>query len=200
MSEIVKQRKYNFVTSVKLPKLEEIIEAASDFSTPTEKKILVGESEESSKKDISKLTKQVAMSKEQMELQKLGIEVADAELKRAKEKELARAEELRRLCRERERMAQRRAEEESMKAEDGTTAKKAVVEPVEEQVVEEVEKVYEDLSEVAENPFDENAVPKKRETAEKHEFQETVLEDDYTEEMGFLDDSSESVDDDFLDF
>lgn len=199
MSEIVKQRKYNFVTPVKLPKLEEIIEAASDFSTPTEKKILVGESEEA-KKDISKITKQVTISKEQMELQKLGIEVADAEIKRAKEKELARAEELRRLCREREMMAQKRAEEEAQKAADGTTAKKTVAEPVEEPAVEEVEQVYADLSEIAENPFDEDAAPKKREPAEKHEFRETVLEDDYTEEMGFLDDSSESVDDDFLDF
>ena len=199
MREIVKQRKYNFVTSVKLPKLEEIIEAASDFSTPTEKKILVGEAEEA-KKDISKITKQVTMSKEQLELQKLGIAVADAEIQRAKEKELARAEELRRLCRERELMAQKRAEEEAMKAADGTTAKKAVAETVEEQVAEEGEKVYDNISEIAENPFDENAAPKKKEPAEKAEFHETVLEDDYTEEMGFLDDSSESVDDDFLDF
>ncbi len=203
MSEIVKQRKYNFVSSVKLPKLEEIIEAASDFSTPTEKKILVGEDQTKKKKSIEDITKQVTMSKEQLELQKLGIAVADTEIKRAKEKELARAEELRRLCKEREMMAQKRAEEEAMKAADGTTAKKTIVEETfsEADVPEEIEEnVYADLSEVAENPFDESKVAKKREPAEKHEFQETILEDDYTEEMDFLDDSSESVDDDFLDF
>ncbi len=222
MSEIVKQRKYHFVSSVKMPNLEEIIEAASDFSTPTDKKILVGEEK---KKDISQITKQATMSKEQLELQKLGIQVADAEIERAKQKELARAEELRRLCKEREMMAQKRAEEEAMKADDGTTAKKKEVTeedlptemssvpapldtsklkalgqlpPLEETKTE--EPYYEDLSAVAENPFDESAPAKKKEPAEKKEFQETVLEDDYTEKMDFLDDSSESVDDDFLDF
>jgi len=204
MSEIVKQRKYNFVSSVKLPKLEEIIEAASDFSAPTDKKIVLGDVKPG-KKDISDITKQAKLSKEQMELQKLGIAVADAELQRAKEKELARAEELRRLCRERELMAQKRAEEEAMKASDGTTAKKKEAEKSVETVsaeapVKDVEEKQYDLSEVAENPFDDNFEPKQREPREKEEFHETVLEDDYQEEMGFLDDSSESVDDDFLDF
>ena len=235
MSELVRQKKYQFTSSVKLPNLEEIIEAASDFSTPTEKKILVSE-KPSDKKDIKEITKKVNLSKEQLELQKLGIEIADAEIKRAKEKELARAAELRRLCQEREKMAQKRIDEENAKqkaAEDAAKAKafekvaKARAEAARVQAEEEerkaineeaafhaldqyqmppilpdqgetaAEKTY-DVSEVAENPFDERVKQVKKAPAEKKEFKETILQDDFQEEMEFLDDTSESVDD--LDF
>ena len=56
-----------------------------------------------------------------------------------------------------------------------------------------------DISELAMNPFDDNA-PKIRPVKEKEEFKETILEDDYKEEMDLREDSSESVEDDFLDF
>ncbi len=237
MSELVRQKKYQFTSSVKLPNLEEIIEAASDFSTPTEKKILISE-KPSEKKDIKEITKTANLSKEQLELQKLGIEIADAEIKRAKEKELARAAELRRLCQEREKMAQKRIDEENAKQkaeEDAAKARafekvaKARAEaeaartlaeenerrslaeeaafhdlenyqmppilPEQDETV--AEKTY-DVSEVAENPFDERAKQVKKAPAEKKEFKETILQDDYQDEMEFLDDTSESVDD--LDF
>lgn len=240
MSELVRKKKYQFTSSVKLPNIEEIIEAASDFSTPTDKKILVSEEKKSDKKDIKEITKAANLSKEQLELQKLGIEIADAEIKRAKEKELARAAELRRLCQEREAMAQKRIDEENAKKkaeEDAAKAKafekvakaRADAEAaklkeaeevrraleaeqafhnlgqyemppvVHEDVKEESEQSY-DLSEVAENPFDEKAKQAKKTPAEKKEFKETILDDDFTEEMEFLDDTSESVDDGFLDF
>ncbi|MBP5491390.1 MAG: hypothetical protein J6Y08_00930 [Clostridiales bacterium] len=194
MSVIVKEKKYQFKSTVRLPDMDEIMEAASDFSEPTDKKIVIG----NSKQDIKEIAKKAAYSKEQAEMNKLGMAVVEAEMKRAKEKELARAEELRRLCRERELMAKKRQEEEEMKAKGikvvptETSSETAPEAP-------EMERSQDEISEIAINPFDAKK-PVTKEKAEKEEFKETILQDDYTDEMEFLEDSSESVDDDFLDF
>ena len=273
MSDTPKERKYQFDSKVRLPNMQEIIDAASDFTPPTDKKF---DSEKESavtggkKLDIKELTKQASMSPEQAELQKLGDAVANAEIQRAKEKERLRAEELRRLCKEREEEAQKKAQEERKVAEeerrkaieaarekanarkeaeaaaaarelaeqdardthssmeldldDIVAAHESKMPPVKtassesapasdtEKPADEASPVSdfpassmsapeerrEDLSAVADNPFEDK--PKETKPKEKEEFKETVLEDDYMDEMDLREDSSESVDDDFLDF
>lgn len=273
MSEEIKQKKYQFETKIKLPNMQEILDAASDFTPPSEKKLEVtAKSPEDKKKDIKDLVHKVALTPEQAELQKLGNAVADEAVRAAKERELKRAEELRRLCREREELAQKRAEEEQKIADeekrkaiqaarekaqarkDAAAAEAAAAEaaaaaaaitadgsqieslddldgltnqtsveklppiggektsepegapaqatasetsqipaeaPSEESMV--------DISELAINPFEENAIQQKL-IKEKEEFKETILEDDYKEEMDLKEDTSESVEGDFLDF
>ena len=266
MSDTPKEKKYQFDSKVKLPNLQEILDAASDFTPPSDKKLDVAKDAApsgSKKLDIKELTKQVSMSPEQAELQKLGDAVADAEIRRAKEKERQRAEELRRLCKEREEEAQKKADEERKVAEverrkaieaarEKANARKeaeaaaaareleaqkakddhagmelnlddiAIPEPVKlppifasklkemeeaESAKKEAAEVSEETSaspeekvssDIAENPFD--SKPKDSKPKEKTEFKETVLEDDYKEEMDLREDTSESVDDDFLDF
>ena len=188
MSEMVKKKKYDFISSVRLPNIDEIIEAASDFSAPTDKKITIGSSARKASSIVSEIKKQNKFSLEQLEMEKLGLAVADEEARRAKEKELARAEELRRLCREREAMKQKAALAAAGKPVD-QAAPSDVAAPVSESVV---------SSDIAENPFDAGYKPTKK--VEKQEFHETILKDDYTEEMEFREDTSESVDDDFMDF
>lgn len=278
MSDTSKEKKYKFTSKVKLPNMQEILDAASDFTPPTDKKLDVAKdasasSSGSKKLDIKELTKQMSMSAEQAELQKLGDAVADAEVRRAKEKERQRAEELRRLCKEREEEAQKKADEERKVAEEErrkaieaarekanarkeaeaaaaaremaeqtardeheqmelnfddieqahaekmppvaasankTEVETEVMKSSDEVTVSKEDKASEtpaataseepgkDLSSMAENPFDDK--PKESKSKEKEEFKETVLEDDYKEEMDLREDTSESVDDDFLDF
>ncbi|MBO4649672.1 MAG: hypothetical protein J5653_00600 [Clostridiales bacterium] len=271
MSEEIKQKKYQFETKIKLPNMQEILDAASDFTPPSEKKLEVTEkTPEDKKKDIKDLVHKVALTPEQAELQKLGNAVADDAIRRAKEKELKRAEELRRLCREREELAQKKAEEEQKIADeekrkalqaarekaqarkDAAAAEAAAAEaaaaaaitadgsqidslddldqltaqpsleklpPIggdtktEPEVTEETAPVQEtvqaaevpseepmvDISELAVNPFEQNGMQYKP-IKEKEEFKETILEDDYKEEMDLREDTSESVEGDFLDF
>ncbi|MBR5417935.1 MAG: hypothetical protein IK109_07910 [Clostridiales bacterium] len=269
MSEEIKQKKYQFETKIKLPNMQEILDAASDFTPPSEKKLEVTEkTPEDKKKDIKDLVHKVALTPEQAELQKLGNAVADDAIRRAKEKELKRAEELRRLCREREELAQKKAEEEQKIADeekrkalqaarekaqarkdaaaaeaaaaeaaaaaaitaDGsqidslddldqltaqpsleklppiggeTKAEPVAAEPAPVQEVAQAESPSEepmvDISELAVNPFEQNGMQYKP-IKEKEEFKETILEDDYKEEMDLREDTSESVEGDFLDF
>ena len=56
-----------------------------------------------------------------------------------------------------------------------------------------------DISEIAMNPFEDKPIGSKP-IKEKEEFKETILDDDYKEEMDLREDSSESVEGDFLDF
>ena len=124
MSEEIKQKKYQFETKIKLPNMQEILDAASDFTEPSAKKLQVEKSSDETttktktKKDIMELAHKVALTPEQAELQKLGDAVADEAVRQAKEKELKRAEELRRLRRERDELAQKRAEEEQKIADE----------------------------------------------------------------------------------
>lgn len=185
-----KKKKYEFISSVKLPNIDEIIEAASDFTAPTDKKIVIG-NPKNANRVISEIKKQQPFSKEQLELQKLGYAVASEEARRAKEKEMARAEELRRLCREREALAKKKEEE--------ANGKMPPIAPVDSSSAPASEAANVP-SDVAENPFDSGYKAIKKEPAEKQEFKETILEDDYKEEMDFREDTSESVDDDFMDF
>ena len=266
MSEEIKQKKYQFETKIKLPNMQEILDAASDFTPPSEKKLEVtAKTPEEKKKDIKDLAHKVVLTPEQAELQKLGNAVADEAVRIAKEKELRRAEELRRLCREREELAQKRAEEEQKIADeekrkamqaarekaqarkDAAAAEAAAAEaaaaaaaitadgsqidslddldqltaqpsldklppiggepqgeaaaPAQEaQVSSEApsEEAMVDISELAVNPFEEKPIQNKP-VKEKEEFKETILEDDYKEEMDLREDTSESVEGDFLD-
>ncbi|MBO4927791.1 MAG: hypothetical protein J5379_06025 [Clostridiales bacterium] len=264
------KKKYQFETKIKLPDMQEILDAASDFTAPSEKKLEV-KADTDKKKDIKELAHQAVLSPEQEELQKLGQVVADEEIKRAKAKELARAEELRRLCREREELARQKAEEERKIAmEDKRKAIEAAREKAQARkdaqaaeeaaraaqadadtgkgfqadghvITEEEEREMlsgyssgprfemppipqfvepsstddakkdsaetmtvqpdtsdsetKDTSEIAENPFEAKPMSY-RPIKEKEAFKETVLEDDYKEEMDLREDSSESVDDD----
>ena len=261
MSEEIKQKKYQFETKIKLPNMQEILDAASDFTPPSEKKLEVtAKTHEEKKKDIKDLAHQVVLSPEQAELQKLGNEVADEAVRIAKEKELKRAEELRRLCREREELAQKRAEEEQKIADEekrkaiqaarekaqarkdaaaaeaaaaaaaitadgsqidslddldqltaqpsldklppigGEPQGEAAAPAQEAQISSEApsEEAMVDISELAVNPFEEKPIQNKP-VKEKEEFKETILEDDYKEEMDLREDTSESVEGDFLD-
>ncbi len=218
MSDEIK-KKYQFETKIKLPNMQEILDAASDFTAPSEKKLQVTQAsaKESEKKDIQDLAHKVTLTSEQAELQKLGTAVADEVIREAKEKELRRAEELRRLCREREELAQKRAEEEQKIADEekrkaiqaarekARARKDAAAAEAAAEAAKTVSTVSEateeesmvDISELAVNPFDENAV-QYRPFKEKEAFRETILEDDYKEEMDLREDSSESVEGDFL--
>ena len=55
-----------------------------------------------------------------------------------------------------------------------------------------------DISDLAMNPFEDRPIMKH--IKEKEAFKETILEDDYKEKMDLREDTSESVDEDFLDF
>jgi len=272
MSEEIKQKKYQFETKIKLPDMQEILDAASDFTEPSAKKLQVEKSSDettaktTTKKDIMELAHKVALTPEQAELQKLGDAVADEAVRQAKEKELKRAEELRRLRREREELAQKRAEEEQKIADeekkkamqaaretaqarkDAAAAEAAAaaaaaaaimadgsqidslddlddlavqtsvlkLPPVQKpdsseskteasaEAASTVSEVSEedsmvDISEIAMNPFEDKPIGSKP-IKEKEEFKETILDDDYKEEMDLREDSSESVEGDFLDF
>lgn len=274
MSEEIKKKKYQFETKIKLPNMQEILDAASDFTEPSAKKLQVEKSsgetttKTTTKKDIMELAHKVALTPEQAELQKLGDAVADEAVRQAKEKELKRAEELRRLRREREELAQKRAEEEQKIADeekrkamqaarekaqarkdaaaaeaaaaaaaaaasaitadgsqidslddlDDLTVQTSVLklpplqnpassEPKTEAPAEAASTVSEvsdedsmvDISEIAMNPFEDKPIGSKP-IKEKEEFKETILDDDYKEEMDLREDSSESVEGDFLDF
>ena len=264
MSEEIKQKKYQFETKIKLPNMQEILDAASDFTPPSEKKLEVtAKTPEEKKKEIMDLAHKVVkvvLTPEQAELQKLGNEVADEAVRIAKEKELKRAEELRRLCREREELAQKRAEEEQKIADEekrkamqaarekaqarkaaaaaeaaaaaaaitadgsqidslddldqltaqpsldklppigGRPQGEAAAPAQEAQISSEApsEEAMVDISELAVNPFEEKPIQNKP-VKEKEEFKETILEDDYKEEMDLREDTSESVEGDFLD-
>ncbi|MBR5039880.1 MAG: hypothetical protein IKX68_02050 [Clostridiales bacterium] len=262
MSEEIKQKKYQFETKIKLPNMQEILDAASDFTPPSEKKLEVtAKTPEEKKKDIKDLAHKVVLTPEQAELQKLGNEVADEAVRIAKEKELKRAEELRRLCREREELAQKRAEEEQKIADEekrkamqaarekaqarkdaaaaaeaaaaaaaitadgsqidslddldqltaqpsldklppigGRPQGEAAAPAQEAQISSEApsDEPMVDISELAVNPFEEKSIQNKP-VKEKEEFKETILEDDYKEEMDLREDTSESVEGDFLD-
>ena len=264
MSEEIKQKKYQFETKIKLPNMQEILDAASDFTPPSEKKLEVtAKTPEEKKKEIMDLAHKVVkvvLTPEQAELQKLGNEVADEAVRIAKEKELKRAEELRRLCREREELAQKRAEEEQKIADEekrkamqaarekaqarkaaaaaeaaaaaaaitadgsqidslddldqltaqpsldklppigGEPQGEAAAPAQEAQISSEApsEEAMVDISELAVNPFEEKPIQNKP-VKEKEEFKETILEDDYKEEMDLREDTSESVEGDFLD-
>ena len=68
MSDTPKEKKYQFDSKVKLPNLQEILDAASDFTPPSDKKLDVAKDvapSGSKKLDIKELTKQVSMSPEQ---------------------------------------------------------------------------------------------------------------------------------------
>ena len=263
MSEEKKERKYKFESMIKLPDMQEILDAASDFTPPSAKKLEVTVSvQEKEKKSVMELAQKPALSPEQEELQRLGLEVANEEIRRAKEKERQRAEELRRLCREREELAKKKEEEEKKIAteemkkaiqaakdkaqarQDAASAEEAEKEAqrqaaqaeeelsIDEQIDRmaypdtgfkmppigadsESEKEQEtsvpaeasqssdddtmvDISELAVNPFEDRPLMKR--IKEKEEFKETILEDDYKEKMDLREDTSESVDEDFLDF
>ena len=270
MSDGMKEKKYKFESKIRLPNMQEILDAASDFTAPSEKPIEVAKDPEK-KPGIKELAKKADLSPDLKELQQMGQDVADAEIRRAKEKELQRAEELRRLCREREEAAQAKAQEEQKIADEekkkaiqaakdkaqarkdaeaeaaaaikkndtsaldalfqlpsidsikqpdfgkseGSATEDAFAEtaPKEEPSKTEVSAKAEepavaaessveapkDISEIAMNPFAEDAM-KYRPVKKKEEFKETILKEDYTEEMDLRADTSESVDDDFLDF
>ena len=269
MSDEIREKKYKFESSIKLPDMKEILDAASDFTPPSDKPVEVAATPEpeKEKKSVLELAHKVNLSPEQQELQRLGMAVADAEVRKAQEKERQRAEELRRLRQEREELAAKKAEEEQKiadeekkkaiqaakdKAQARKDAETAAAEEarlastpehddslsIEEQIenmptgglkppsfvtkmppiekkkeeVPEEKTVAEtqqkpasdedsmvDISEVAVNPFIENAM-KYRPIKPKEAFKETILEDDYKEKMDLKEDSSESVDDSFLDF
>jgi hypothetical protein len=277
MSDGMKERKYKFESKIRLPNMQEILDAASDFTAPSEKALEVAKDPQK-KPSIKDLAKKADLSPDLKELQQMSQEVADAEVRRAKEKELQRAEELRRLCREREEAAQAKAQEEQKIADEekkkaiqaardkaqarkdaeaeaaaaseaaatavkkndtsaldalfqlpsiesikqpdfgksvGSAAESAFEEnptkeepektevsaKAEEPAVAPASSVEElkDISEIAMNPFAEDAM-KYRPVKKKEEFKETILKEDYTEEMDLRADTSESVDDDFLDF
>ena len=274
MSDGMKERKYKFESKIRLPNMQEILDAASDFTAPSEKTLEVAKDPQK-KPSIKDLAKKADLSPDLKELQQMSQEVADAEVRRAKEKELQRAEELRRLCREREEAAQAKAQEEQKIADEekrkaiqaakdkaharkeaeaeaeaaaaaaikkndtsaldalfqlpsiesikqpdfgksvGSAAEAAFAEnpakeetektevsaKAEEPAVAPASSVEEpkDISEIAMNPFAEDAM-KYRPVKKKEEFKETILKEDYTEEMDLRADTSESVDDDFLDF
>ena len=115
MSEGEKKKKYPFVSNIRLPDMNEIIEAASDFSAPAENKLTVG-TPKTQAQDIMKKAQTTKLTKEQIELQKLGLEVVDEQRRREKEKVEARAAELRRLRQEREEQAMKKQKEEEDKA------------------------------------------------------------------------------------
>ena len=119
MSEEIREKKYKFESKIKLPDMQEILDAASDFTPPSEKKLeveTVEQAKDKEKKSIMELAHKPVLSPEQEELQRLGMAVADEEIRRAKEKERQRAEELRRLCREREELAKKKEEEDQKAA------------------------------------------------------------------------------------
>lgn len=266
MSEEIREKKYKFESKIKLPDMQEILDAASDFTPPSEKKLeveTVEQAKDKEKKSIMELAHKPVLSPEQEELQRLGMAVADEEIRRAKEKERQRAEELRRLCREREELAKKKEEEDQKAAaeemkkaiqaakekaqarKDAASAEEAEKEAqrqaaqeeelsIDEQIDRmaypdtgfkmppigadsESEKEQEtsvpaeasqaaeddtmvDISELAVNPFEDRPIKKRIKEKEKEEFKETILEDDYKEKMDLREDTSESVDEDFLDF
>ena len=271
MSEEIREKKYKFESKIKLPDMQEILDAASDFTPPSEKKLeveTVEQQKDKEKKSVMELAHKPALSPEQEELQRLGMEVADEEIRRAKEKERQRAEELRRLCREREELAKKKEEEEQKAAaeemkkaiqaakekaqarkdaasaeeaqkeaakaeqelsideqidrmaypdngfkmppiasssdelEDTVSSEPSTVneEPAQDKSGSTEEETMVDISELAINPFEDRPIMKRMKEKEKEEFKETILENDYKEEMDLREDTSESVDEDFLDF
>lgn len=221
MSEVEKQKKYQFTSNVRLPNMSEIEEAASDFSAPDTKNLNVSKTLTQSGAEILK-----SMSNEQQELQKLGMQVADVveEQKRLrKAKEEARAAELRRLREERDEIAKKQAEEAQAKsdeekkqsiqeAKDRAAARKEAERAEQERLNLERQQEEEAQAELLEaeaemqgqtffeeDPFAPSGVTK-REPKAKEEFKETVLKEDYQEEMEFREDSSETVDSDYWDF
>ena len=64
--------------------MSEIIEAASDFSAPAENKLTIG-TPKTQPQDIMKMAQTTKLSKEQIELQKLGLEEVRAAEERAAE-------------------------------------------------------------------------------------------------------------------
>ena len=252
MSEEKKQKKYQFESKIKLPDMQEILEAASDFTPPSAKKLEVKNVEQDQeKKRVMDLAQKPHLSPEQEQLQRLGLAVANEEIRRAQEKERQRAEELRRLCREREELAKKKEEEEQKAAaeemkkaiqaakekaqarKDAASAEEAQKEAEREaaQAEEELaideqidrmafpetenkmppiaaktdaetsdtdEETMVDISDLAMNPFEDRPIMKH--IKEKEAFKETILEDDYKEKMDLREDTSESVDEDFLDF
>ena len=261
MSEEIREKKYKFESKIKLPDMQEILDAASDFTPPSEKKLeveTVEQAKDKEKKSIMELAHKPVLSPEQEELQRLGMAVADEEIRRAKEKERQRAEELRRLCREREELAKKKEEEDQKAAaeemkkaiqaakekaqarKDAASAEEAQKEaekaeqelsideqidrmaypdngfkmppiassepsavneePAQDKSGSTEEETMVDISELAVNPFEDRPIMKRMKEKEKEEFKETILEDDYKEEMDLREDTSESVDEDFLDF
>lgn len=244
MSDGIREKKYKFESKIKLPDMQEILDAASDFTPPSEKKLEVAtveQEKEREKKSVMDLAHKPVLSPEQEELQRLGMAVADEEIRRAKEKERQRAEELRRLCREREELAKKKEEEEQKAAaaemkkaiqaakekaqarKDAASAeealKEAAMEEEELSIDEQIDRMafpeteekmppivpqtpdeepMVDISELAVNPFEDRPIMKR--IKEKEAFKETILEDDYKEQMDLREDTSESVDEDFLDF
>lgn len=221
MSESEKQKKYQFTSSVRLPNMSEIEEAASDFSAPDASKLSVSKSTNLSGAEILK-----SLANEKQELQKLGVQVADIveeQKKRQKEKEAARAAELRRLREERDEIAKKQAEEEQAKSEEERRqsiqeakeraavrkeAERAEQERIEMEHQQEAEAEAELLETEAEmqgralleeDHFASKGVVK-REPKVKEAFKETILKEDYQEEMEFREDSSETVDSDYWDF
>ena len=264
MSEEIREKKYKFESKIKLPDMQEILDAASDFTPPSEKKLeveTVEQAKDKEKKSIMELAHKPVLSPEQEELQRLGMAVADEEIRRAKEKERQRAEELRRLCREREELAKKKEEEDQKAAaeemkkaiqaakekaqarKDAASAEEAEKEaqrqasqeeelsideqidrmaypdngfkmppiassepsavneePAQDKSGSTEEETMVDISELAINPFEDRPIMKRMKEKEKEEFKETILENDYKEEMNLREDTSESVDEDFLDF
>ncbi len=261
MSEEIREKKYKFESKIKLPDMQEILDAASDFTPPSEKKLeveTVEQAKDKEKKSIMELAHKPVLSPEQEELQRLGMAVADEEIRRAKEKERQRAEELRRLCREREELAKKKEEEDQKAAaeemkkaiqaakekaqarKDAASAEEAQKEaekaeqelsideqidrmaypdngfkmppiassepsavneePAQDKSGSTEEETMVDISELAINPFEDRPIKKRIGEKEKEEFKETILEDDYKEQMDLREDTSESVDEDFLDF
>ena len=271
MSEEIREKKYKFESKIKLPDMQEILDAASDFTPPSEKKLeveTVEQAKDKEKKSIMELAHKPVLSPEQEELQRLGMAVADEEIRRAKEKERQRAEELRRLCREREELAKKKEEEDQKAAaeemkkaiqaakekaqarkdaasaeeaqkeaekaeqelsideqidrmaypdtgfkmppiasssdelEDTVSSEPSAVneEPAQDKSGSTEEETMVDISELAINPFEDRPIMKRMKEKEKEEFKETILEDDYKEQMDLREDTSESVDEDFLDF
>ncbi len=221
MSESEKQKKYQFTSSVRLPNMSEIEEAASDFSAPDASKLSVSKTNTMSGAEILK-----SLENEQQELQKLGVQVADIveeQKKRQKEKEDARAAELRRLREERDEIAKKQAEEEQAKsdeerkqsiqeAKERAAARKAAERAEQDRIELERQQEAEAEAELLETEAeiqgqvlfeDDPFAPKgsvKHEPKVNETFKETILKEDYQEEMEFREDSSETVDSDYWDF
>ena len=89
MSDEIREKKYKFESSIKLPDMKEILDAASDFTPPSDKPVEVAATPEpeKEKKSVLELAHKVNLSPEQQELQRLGMAVADAEVRKAQEKD-----------------------------------------------------------------------------------------------------------------
>lgn len=247
MSDNEKQKKYQFTSNVRLPNINEIMEAASDFSAPNTKNLSVSKT---ANQTVVDATKQPNMSQDKEELQKLGMQVADIveeQKRQRKAKEEARAAELRRLREERDEIAQKKLQEEQAIADE--EKKKSIQEAKERAAArKEAERLEAERleaerlqAEQAQNELDEETFFAEEEARveaeaeqlaarraveeesvkaasvaenfwtraknklddigkEKPEFKETVLKEDYEEEMDFREDSSEEVDSDYWDF